>query len=364
MRIPGLTIEKAAVAAHNMIGQVERAHRTLQSLARTWIRTVKTKYEMDIGHGDDLCWLWRHVVWLYNRVHVDDEGKTAFDRLTGRTNSWGYPIFGFGSPIVVSVSKTGKLEPQWARGMYLGVIGVEHLVMTEEGVVRSMGVKNLEERADVIRVFPKYRSLTDQDGKDRTTDRIFTQGCKGCLDRRYRHTVQCTKRNFASVTSTVKGLDDPMTSEELTSSSKEATDTNQQEKQAEPETAKPAGQEEQEEQSEKATGSGEQERAWDKQPGGKGSGEQDRAWQDKGGAPGPRTTAIPSTHPPPCPMTPVKIPPGASEDDDLFDSPQGGPVGGTGVKRPSSVEPEPKRLRVEACVLSDKHSRNSGPGDS
>ena len=104
LRIAGLTIEKAAVAAHNMTGQVERAHRTLQSLARTWIRTVKMKYEMDIGDGDALCWLWRYVVWLYNRVRVDDQGKT-FDRLTGRTTSWGYPIFGFASPVVVSVTR-------------------------------------------------------------------------------------------------------------------------------------------------------------------------------------------------------------------------------------------------------------------
>ena len=169
----------------------------------------KDKYGLDVKMGDGMCWLWRHVVWLYNVMHVKD-GRTAYERLTGRTTGWGSSVASFGSGVLGKIERKHKLSPMWEKGMYLGVVGKEHLVATDTGLLRTTEVKALPKDIEITREFPTYRSVRDSRGQDRETKRIPTAGCKGCEDRRYHHSVACIKRNMAVVTPSMEGVDDPV----------------------------------------------------------------------------------------------------------------------------------------------------------
>ena len=90
------------------------------------------KSQLDEGIGEKVpsehalvAWLASHCGVLYNISSVGSDGMTPFERARGRR--MGRPICMFGEkilfkPVVVGRGKTGKLEPKFEDGLFLGIV--------------------------------------------------------------------------------------------------------------------------------------------------------------------------------------------------------------------------------------------------
>ena len=126
-------------------GRVEEAGKTIRGI----VRTHKDRIEHQIGEklptdAVILQWLIRWAAMLHSRYSVGKDGKTAYQRQTGRRCRM--EVVPFGEVVHyrrLDGEGKNKLESQWEEGVWLGHArgSNEALIGTDRGVVRAWAVK-------------------------------------------------------------------------------------------------------------------------------------------------------------------------------------------------------------------------------
>ena len=137
------TIVHSSVHDSRSNGFVERGVRRFEQI----FRTHKLDLERKVGKGVDvhlpvMAWLAEHVADMYNKSHVYEDGKTAYEKLRGRKYKGEMLPFG------CQVLHRGVVAPRWLPGTWLEKTwsSDEHLVATETGkVVRARSVRRMPE---------------------------------------------------------------------------------------------------------------------------------------------------------------------------------------------------------------------------
>ena len=119
------------------------------------IRTLKDQVEGKIGEQlreDEvlMTWIVDYAGMLITRVKKGSDGKTAYQRLKGKSPGKQVAMIGervLYMPIRKSSSRLNKLEPKFKYGIWLGVSGrtSESLIGASDGVFKARVVRRLEE---------------------------------------------------------------------------------------------------------------------------------------------------------------------------------------------------------------------------
>ena len=156
-------LEQSPVGDSRANGMVERAIQSVGKLLRVHKLAIENKIGQKLFVKHALfAWLVEHVADVLNRFVVSADGKTAVQRLKGK--SCEQHTLEFGSSCMFRV--VGKVEgslmaERWFSGIWLGKkMGTEeHLVMKEDGaVVRARAVREVEGK----KTLEDYDVLTGQ----------------------------------------------------------------------------------------------------------------------------------------------------------------------------------------------------------
>ena len=223
-------LRTTGVGSHQANGGVERWIQSVCGLARTLRADLEGNYGVSVQSGSVLVpWMIRHAGWLLSRYGQDGERRTPHQKV--HKQAYQGEVVNFGETVLGKecTSERGpKLEDGFVRGVWLGraTHGGEHLLGTQEGVVRCRTIKRraAEESFDlqtllVMRGAPwnvhggrtveDCRQLDQESkptvrgvGKFAQDFRRFqqdvgpTEGCSGCLypARGYHHNLACKMR--------------------------------------------------------------------------------------------------------------------------------------------------------------------------
>ena len=144
-----ITPENIRVGESQSNGAVENACKTIKEL-----KVYKCQLEERIGSIEDdsfvMLWMARWSAMAYNRYQQGDDGRTPFQRQTGRMCR--SDVVPFGEKVLYRESKkSGEkkriMEIKWREGIWLGHAraSTEVLIGTTEGVVRAFTFKRLIE---------------------------------------------------------------------------------------------------------------------------------------------------------------------------------------------------------------------------
>ena len=153
-------------------GIAERAVQDLEEGVRTHKLDLETKLKMAVGIGHPcIAWLVENVADIINKFKIGHDGRTAYERLKGKTYKG--VIHEFGSVILHRIPEKpqgGLMMERWVQGVWLGkrFTTDEHMIGLENGkVVRTRNVrpKTLEdtwnfEEIDKIKGQPWDPSVT------------------------------------------------------------------------------------------------------------------------------------------------------------------------------------------------------------
>jgi hypothetical protein len=141
-QLPNLSFEDAIKGESQTNGPIESAVGRLQAQART------LKSALEFNHPI-LCWLVDYCGTLLSRFQRGADGRTPYERSTGK--AWKIKLPEFGECILYQPLKgereRGKLEAKFEKGIYLGIqegTGMRW-VGTPNGVVRTWTTKTLAE---------------------------------------------------------------------------------------------------------------------------------------------------------------------------------------------------------------------------
>ena len=154
------TISENSVAySHQSNGVVERGVQSVEGM----IRTMRSALEERMGEElliSDAVWPWlvEYSSYLLNRVEVGHDGKTAYERLKGKSANVIRVEFGetvmwkrrpIGGPL-------GKLSIMWDEGVFLGIKGTtsEIIIGAGAGIYRTRSIrrKPKEEQWNVLNI--------------------------------------------------------------------------------------------------------------------------------------------------------------------------------------------------------------------
>jgi hypothetical protein len=149
-QLPNLSFEDAIKGESQTNGPIESAVGRLQAQARTLKSALEFNYELAIPPRHPiLCWLVDYCGTLLSRFQRGADGRTPYERSTGK--AWKIKLPEFGECILYQPLKgereRGKLEAKFEKGIYLGIqegTGMRW-VGTPNGVVRTWTTKTLAE---------------------------------------------------------------------------------------------------------------------------------------------------------------------------------------------------------------------------
>lgn len=114
------------------LGLAESTHFMVQGRIRTMLIVLRGHYEGEevSPQHRPMPWLVRHVGWLLSRLQVRADGRTAWERRTGKT--YKHEILEFGEQCMLKhqpKTKEEKLEPRWEKIVWVGKVddSDEHL---------------------------------------------------------------------------------------------------------------------------------------------------------------------------------------------------------------------------------------------
>jgi hypothetical protein len=134
-------------------GRVEEAGKTIREL----VKVYKDQVEDGIGEVLEtdsvlMQWMIRWAAMAYSRFQQGADGKTAYQRQTGRACR--SHVVPFGESVLYkqlkrSGEKKNALDVNWHAGLWLGHVGgsSEVLIGTREGVARGWAVKRRSDGA-------------------------------------------------------------------------------------------------------------------------------------------------------------------------------------------------------------------------
>ena len=154
-------------------GVIERAIQDVEGMVRTLKDQLECSYNLHLESSHPvLAWLVHHAGVLLSRFLIGVDGRTAYERLKGKSFKRKLVPFGecvhyqpLGNP---SGHKTrlNKMEPMWQDGIFLGIRNHtgEYLIGTPRGVVRSYSMKRkpLSERVTLLSCLQSVEYLGSQ----------------------------------------------------------------------------------------------------------------------------------------------------------------------------------------------------------
>ena len=138
----GTALDSSRVGESDGNGRIERAIRKLKGK----IRTLRSALEAEIGEKINLespivPWLVRHAAYIISRNEINDDGKTALQRMKGRKTTG--MMTNFGETVLFKLPRTnvtiGDFEDRFSEGVWVGltVRSGEHVIATEHGTFRT-----------------------------------------------------------------------------------------------------------------------------------------------------------------------------------------------------------------------------------
>ena len=153
-RVPGATPRNTQENDTGANGRAERAHQTLQGLARTLRDDLGVRTGVQVSSGQDIAhWLVRHAGWLWSHfARTGADKRTAHHRHFER--DYVAPVLPFAERVMWKSPKLQplKLKSSWGYGLWLGRTQSSnaHVLGTRAGVVLARSVRRLtpKERED------------------------------------------------------------------------------------------------------------------------------------------------------------------------------------------------------------------------
>ena len=142
--------ENSPTYSHQSNGIVERGVQSVEGM----IRTLRSALEERMGEVlviTDAIWPWlvEYASYLLNRREVSHDGKTAYERLKGKTAKvigveFGETVMWKRRPIG---GPLGKLSIMWEEGVFLGIKGTtsEIIIGAGKGIYRTRSIKRKPE---------------------------------------------------------------------------------------------------------------------------------------------------------------------------------------------------------------------------
>ena len=132
-------------------GRVERAVRSIEEQTRVLKLDVENRIGGRISvHDAIFIWLLRHATMLLNFRQPSADGKTAYQRLRGR--SYQGELMRFACHVLAKISNTvsgGLMQPRWQNGLWLGKAYStdEHIVwlLDGSGILQARTVQGRDE---------------------------------------------------------------------------------------------------------------------------------------------------------------------------------------------------------------------------
>ena len=136
---------EAGTGDHRANGDAERGVRELKRQIRVNKSAIEAKLGTDIGDKDPiLAWVPRIAAFLISRYRVDEDGKTPYERLTGK--KWWRPPLEFAESLhyspVDSRAARSDLQDRAVDGCYVGQDpgNSDYPLMTKDGIARGASV--------------------------------------------------------------------------------------------------------------------------------------------------------------------------------------------------------------------------------
>ena len=137
--LPGVELvpETAARGDHNNLAEL--AVNRVKEIARTLWTSTSRDYQTEIGPNHPIMpWLVRHAAMVLARFAVQEDGRTPYQRLTGRKFTRVITNFGANVMFRRDNKRNARCE-EWGHGIFLGLASgsTENLYGTLAGVVRG-----------------------------------------------------------------------------------------------------------------------------------------------------------------------------------------------------------------------------------
>ena len=141
----GTALENSRVGDSDSNGKIERAIREVKGMIRTFRGHIEEKTGEPVKLDDAIVpWIVRHAAYVITRCRVDEDGKTAMQKIKGRKVN--VPMIPFGEAVLFKLPKVprmpGDFNDRFEIGVWVGctVRSGEHLVATQGGVFKASSV--------------------------------------------------------------------------------------------------------------------------------------------------------------------------------------------------------------------------------
>jgi hypothetical protein len=142
------TLENWLVGESQSNGVAERAVQTISSHVRFMRLALQSRVGIAFGSQHPvMTWLVEAAADLVSNYHVDIDGKTGYERATGKKFLKAHCEFG--EKVMYRSGKLDpqhKVEPRWSEGIYLGMswrTGAMHVSAGGEGVIQAHGIRRV-----------------------------------------------------------------------------------------------------------------------------------------------------------------------------------------------------------------------------
>eukprot|EP00971_Amphidinium_carterae_P348914 6490741-Amphidinium_carterae.1 len=216
-------LERSPRGSKGSLGVAEATHYSIESQIRTMRLAVEIRYPIEVTPGHVLApWLVKHAAFLLDVCQLKPDGRTSFERRTGKP--YKHELYEFSECLLYKVTseKRGKMEPRWEVGLYVGRVTGSHeaVLLTPDGVARAHALRRQEqarqfeleflsackgspwnpsgkENGEALLAGPSYASKREKRlyiTRAMMEEHGATPGCKACRERTGPHTASCRTR--------------------------------------------------------------------------------------------------------------------------------------------------------------------------
>ena len=140
-----VALEEVPVGDSQGNGAAEQAVGQMQGLSRTLLSALESRLGRKLEANSVMIpWLVRHAGTVQCLGGRGRDGKTPWERAKNR--HWHIDMPEFGERVSFKVRTTGKLQPRWQDGIFLGVIlsSTERIVASSGGIFKARSLKRFD----------------------------------------------------------------------------------------------------------------------------------------------------------------------------------------------------------------------------